>query len=57
MNNYYVANFFSILCAKCCRNRPAFVETTVELKSRVFWTTVRVGITKSEVGGQTRHNL
>jgi len=28
--NYYVANFFSILCAEYCRNRPAFVETTVE---------------------------
>jgi len=36
MNNHYVANFLTVLYAKYCRNRPAFVETTVEQKRWTF---------------------
>jgi len=32
VNNYYVANFFSILCAKYGRNQQTLVELTVEPK-------------------------
>jgi len=35
MNNYYVANFFSIVC-QYCRIRPIFVETRVEQKMWTF---------------------
>jgi len=36
VNVYYVANFFSILCAKYCRNQPTFAETTVQQKCGHF---------------------
>jgi len=30
INNYYIADFVSMPCAKYCRSRPAFVETRAE---------------------------